>query len=180
MHQNHGERNFHIFYQIVEGGDDGLLRQLGLERDPRKYNYLTQVCRCLDKSCRGRAGRDIFRSSRQQRRFTNPVSALFQGHCAIVSSINDRNDWKTVKNALQIINVDEINSKVSYQQVLHWFRYCLTHFLPGQELFGVVASVLHLGNVRFGSDSTGRAVLGNNAELLRVSNVRKKQGPSEV
>lgn len=53
--------------------------------------------------------------------FTNPVSAVFQGQCAIVSSINDRNDWKTVKNALQIINIDEINTKVSYKQAFRWF-----------------------------------------------------------
>uniref|UniRef100_G3P3I2 Myosin IH n=1 Tax=Gasterosteus aculeatus aculeatus TaxID=481459 RepID=G3P3I2_GASAC len=109
VHQNHGERNFHIFYQLVEGGEEGLLHQLGLERDCQHYDYLTQ------------------------------------GECAIVSSINDRNDWKTVKNALQIINIDEIN---------------INH------LFGTVASVLHLGNVRFDSDSKGRAQLNeNNAEL---------------
>lgn len=31
-----------------------------------------------------------------------------------MSSINDRNDWKTVKNALQVIDVDEINTDVSW------------------------------------------------------------------
>lgn len=36
-----------------------------------------------------------------------------QGQCANVSSINDRNDWKTVKNALQIINIDDIDTNVS-------------------------------------------------------------------
>lgn len=36
-----------------------------------------------------------------------------QGECAIVSSINDKNDWKSVKNALQVIEFDETNTNVS-------------------------------------------------------------------
>ncbi|XP_027133282.1 unconventional myosin-Ih [Larimichthys crocea] len=114
VHQNHGERNFHIFYQLVEGGEDKLLCELGLERDSQHYYYLTQ------------------------------------GECAIVSSINDRNDWKTVKNALQIINIDELNTN---------------------HLFGIVASVLHLGNIQFDSDSKGQALLNGDTELSWVSNL---------
>ncbi|XP_056273972.1 unconventional myosin-Ih isoform X2 [Pseudoliparis swirei] len=113
VHQNHGERNFHIFYQLVEGGEEELLRRLGLERGGQRYHYLTQ------------------------------------GGGAAVSSIHDRNNWKTVKNALQIINIDKINTN---------------------HLFGTVASVLHLGNVGFGRDARGCAVLsGDDAELLWVS-----------
>uniref|UniRef100_A0A3P9QHQ9 Myosin IH n=1 Tax=Poecilia reticulata TaxID=8081 RepID=A0A3P9QHQ9_POERE len=114
VHQNHGERNFHVFYQLVEGGSDDLLTQLGLERDVQHYYYLTQ------------------------------------GECAIVSSINDKNDWKSVKNALQVIEFDETNTS---------------------HLFRVVASVLHLGNVHFDPDSKGHALLKNNTELNWVSDL---------
>lgn len=43
VHQNHGERNFHIFYQLLEGGEEDLLRRLGLEKHPHQYYFLVKV-----------------------------------------------------------------------------------------------------------------------------------------
>ncbi|KAG9485869.1 hypothetical protein GDO78_008773 [Eleutherodactylus coqui] len=42
VHQNHGERNFHIFYQLLEGGEEDLLRRLGLDKNAQNYQYLVK------------------------------------------------------------------------------------------------------------------------------------------
>ncbi|KAG9487068.1 unconventional myosin-Ih [Eleutherodactylus coqui] len=112
VHQNPGERNFHIFYQLLEGGEDYLIRWLGLERKPELYSY------------------------------------LMQGECAKVSTICDKSNWKLVRRAFTIIEFTETDI---------------------ENLFGLIASVLHLGNIKYEEDSHGHAIISDGTQIQRVS-----------
>ncbi|XP_075390775.1 unconventional myosin-Ih [Tenrec ecaudatus] len=112
VHQNQGERNFHIFYQLLEGAKEELLAYLGLERDARLYKYLSQ------------------------------------GHCAKELSINDKSDWDTVSNAFSVIDFTDEDL---------------------ENLFGIIASVLHLGNVCFTESAHGCATIPDTHEIKWVA-----------
>lgn len=43
-----GERNFHIFYQLVEGASPEMRNALGISDDVTKYHYLNQVDNSVD------------------------------------------------------------------------------------------------------------------------------------
>ncbi|XP_043996226.1 unconventional myosin-Ic-like isoform X1 [Gambusia affinis] len=124
VHQNHGERNFHVFYQLLDGGDDNLLNTLNLERNPHSYRYLVK------------------------------------GSCPRVSSISDKNNWRVVRKALDVIGF-------TAEEV--------------QKLLNIIASVLHLGNTLFGEGEEGETYittetqLSNAAKLLGVDGSALKE-----
>uniref|UniRef100_A0A3B4FDS8 Unconventional myosin-Ib n=1 Tax=Pundamilia nyererei TaxID=303518 RepID=A0A3B4FDS8_9CICH len=92
--QPRGERNFHVFYQLLSGASDDTLK-LKLDRDFSKYNYLS-----LDS--------------------------------AAVSGLDDAANFRTVRNAMQIVGFmeDEV-----------------------QSVLELVAAVLKLGNIEFKPES---------------------------
>lgn len=98
VHQNHGERNFHVFYQLLEGGEEETLRRLGLERNPQSYLYLVKVSGC-------QAG--LVPPKTAQCQCWQPSMVFLQGQCAKVSSINDKSDWRVVRKALSVIDFTE-------------------------------------------------------------------------
>ncbi|MEQ2229483.1 Unconventional myosin-Ic [Ilyodon furcidens] len=116
VHQNHGERNFHIFYQLLDGGEDDLLNTLNLVRNPHNYRYLVK------------------------------------GNCPRVSSISDKNNWKAVSKALDVIGFTS-------EEV--------------QKLLNIIASVLHLGNTLFGEGEEGETYITTETQ---ISNVAKLLG----
>ena len=115
--QSEGERNYHIFYQLLAGGqaDASLRDDLGLDY-PESFFY------------------------------TN------QSKVHTIDGVSDEKEFDEVRNAMDVLKFDEDLKR---------------------DIFKVVASVLHLGNIRFASEARANeedaAVIANEDVLERTA-----------
>ncbi|XP_033118504.1 unconventional myosin-XV-like isoform X3 [Anneissia japonica] len=115
-HQAEGERNYHIFYEMIEGMSEGEKAKYGL-RHASNFRYLNQ------------------------------------GGSSHVSSRQDAESFIRLVSAMEILK-----------------------FQPAEmeNVFSVLAAVLHLGNVQFTASQHGRD------ESLRVSNVQELRKSAQL
>lgn len=116
IHQSRGERNFHIFYQLLTGGDEVLLRDLQLKRNFDTYYYLTD------------------------------------GGNGNVKRIRDAENFQQIQKAMDVIEVSKTERL---------------------EIFQIVASVLHMGNIGF-TEEDGQATILKPESVMSICKVENK------
>lgn len=111
--QSSGERNFHIFYQLLAGADDETLRKLFLKRNLDTYYYISN------------------------------------GSKGALDTIDDVAQYKRVVDAMNAVELSQ------HEQ---------------DNLFAIVASILHMGNVGF-TENEGEAQILKPESVKAVASV---------
>ncbi|CAK4117952.1 unnamed protein product [Aphanomyces euteiches] len=113
VHPPEGERNFHVFYEVLRSGDAPLLEELKLVPNP----YV----------------KSKFGSSNSEE-WMDQYHYLNRSGCTASDFIDDRANFQLLKSALNFAGIDP------------------------NELFRIVAGVLHLGNLNFDEEDTSEGM----------------------
>ncbi|XP_069082199.1 unconventional myosin-Ic isoform X1 [Pleurodeles waltl] len=166
VHQNHGERNFHIFYQLLEGGEDDLLRRLGLDKNAQSYQYLIKGQCAKVSSINDKNDWKVVRKALSVINFSDDeVEDLL----SIVASVLHLGN-------VQFVTDEEGNSQVTTENQIKYLarllhvdaavlRDALTHkkiIAKGEEL----NSPLNLEQAAYARDALSKAVYGRTFSWL--------------
>ncbi|XP_071207730.1 unconventional myosin-Ih-like isoform X1 [Salvelinus alpinus] len=185
VHQNHGERSFHIFYQLVEGGEEDLLRWLGLERNCQRYSYLVQVGEVTYQhySYLVQVGEVTYQHysylvqvgevTYQHYSYLVQVGEVTYQHYSYLVQVGE----VTYQHYSYLVQVGEgecakvssVNDKSDWKTVRKALSIIEFSESNIESLFAIIGSVLHLGNVTFVADSQGYATLNNSPEIHWLS-----------
>eukprot|EP00516_Mucochytrium_quahogii_P001826 CAMPEP_0203760256 /NCGR_PEP_ID=MMETSP0098-20131031/13593_1 /ASSEMBLY_ACC=CAM_ASM_000208 /TAXON_ID=96639 /ORGANISM=" , Strain NY0313808BC1" /LENGTH=1078 /DNA_ID=CAMNT_0050653751 /DNA_START=1235 /DNA_END=4467 /DNA_ORIENTATION=- len=138
-----GERNFHVFYQLIRGADTGLRKALGLQEDVSDFDYLTSTSPMGQTSASPEpigSPPKITSGSTNSRRLRRLISK---------STVTDPNGNVVDARVVQ-------NDKHNFQELVEALGAIGQAKTDIDDLFKVVAGILHLGNIRFTKDESAK------------------------
>ncbi|CAL4251462.1 unnamed protein product, partial [Meganyctiphanes norvegica] len=114
VHQEKGERNFHIFYQLIAGAPDDLLEKLSLKRNPNAYHFLKQggcsevqsINDSSDFKAVSKALETLDLSQEEQESIWNVVAAIL--HLGNVTFTSDENQNSLIEDMVPVQNASKL------------------------------------------------------------------------